>query len=101
MNTRLWKEIIAAGKGAGEKALVEVQRQKETGGTPFETPAALAVFLASDESDGLTGRLISAVHDDWQNMSEQIPKILSSDAYTLRRIDTYTLRKINPEWSLF
>jgi 3-oxoacyl-[acyl-carrier protein] reductase len=46
------------------------------------------VFLASDESDGLTGRLISAVWDDWRNMTkERIEEIMLKDLYTLRRID--------------
>ena len=36
---------------------------KAEGGTPLETGAALAVFLGSAASDGITGRLLSAVWD--------------------------------------
>jgi 3-oxoacyl-[acyl-carrier protein] reductase len=86
VNTHLHDAVLFAGEVAGEKALVEVKKVKETGGTPSIVPAALAVFLASDESDGLTGKLISAVWDDWKRIVKQIDGIISSDIYTLRRI---------------
>jgi 3-oxoacyl-[acyl-carrier protein] reductase len=86
VNTRLMDEILAAGAAAGEEMLARTRRQKETGGVPPERAAALAVFLASDESDGLSGRLISAVWDDWESMSGRIDQIMASDLYTLRRV---------------
>ena len=86
LNTRLQDEVLAAGELAGGKALADAKKTKETGGTPLDVPAALAVFLASDESDGLTGKLISAVWDDWQNMGKHISAIMSSDLFTLRRV---------------
>lgn len=46
--------------------------------------AALTAYLASDQSNGLTGRLISAMHDDWEHFD--IPKIMASEKYTLRRV---------------
>lgn len=86
VNTRMLEEIIAAGEMAGERALAEAKRQKETGGTPPEKAADLAVLLASDESNGLTGRLISAVWDDWQGIVQKMQKTMSTDLYTLRRV---------------
>ena len=86
VNTKMTEEILNAGKAAGDKAISEARNQLETGGTPPEKAAALAVFLASEKSDGLTGRLISAVWDDWQQFPGQIEKIMASDLYTLRRI---------------
>lgn len=86
MNTRLLDEIASAGVAAGPKAMQEVKKQLQTGGTPLEKPAALALFLASDESDGLTGRVISSVWDDWKAISQHLPDIMSSDIYTMRRI---------------
>jgi len=95
--TQMMEQVLAAGERAGAKGLEEAKRHMETGGTPLSVPADLAVFLASDKSGSLTGRLISAVHDDWRRMAKQPARIAGSDAYTLRRIDSYTLRKINPE----
>ena len=58
----------------------------EGGGTPIERVGELAVFLASDESDGLNGRFLAA-RDDFWNLSPRIPEIMASDAYKLRRIE--------------
>jgi NAD(P)-dependent dehydrogenase (short-subunit alcohol dehydrogenase family) len=87
VNTRMLDQVLAAGQDAGEKAIEEAGKQMETGGVPPDVPAALAVFLASDDSNGLTGRLISAAWDDWKNMKEHISEVMSSDMYTLRRIN--------------
>ena len=86
VNTRLTDAVLAAGPAAGEEMLAQARRQKEAGGVPAERAAALAVFLASEESDGLSGRLISAVWDDWENMNGRIEQIMASDLYTLRRV---------------
>jgi NAD(P)-dependent dehydrogenase (short-subunit alcohol dehydrogenase family) len=86
VNTRLTDDLLAAGAAAGEQMLAQARRQKEAGGVPPERAAALAVFLASDQSDGLTGRLISAVWDDWESMDGRIDRIMASDLYTLRRV---------------
>jgi 3-oxoacyl-[acyl-carrier protein] reductase len=48
--------------------------------------ADLLVFLASDLSQGITGKLISAVWDDWEDWPEHLEQLSSSDVYTLRRI---------------
>jgi len=87
INTRMHDQVLAAGQAAGEKALAVSRRVKSGEGTPPEIPAGLAVYLASDESDGLTGRVISAVWDDWKMMAKRMPYITSRQMYTLRRID--------------
>ena len=86
VNTKLTDAVLAAGPAAGEEMLAQARRQKEAGAVPAERAAALAVFLASAESDGLSGRLISAVWDDWENMNGRIEQIMASDLYTLRRV---------------
>jgi 3-oxoacyl-[acyl-carrier protein] reductase len=86
VNTALTDALLAAGPAAGEEMLAQARRQKEDGGVPPERAAALAVFLASEASDGLSGRLISAVWDDWENMNGRIEQIMASDLYTLRRV---------------
>lgn len=92
VNTKMLKEVLAAGEKAGAE-VDEVKQLLETGTTPPEEAAALAVFLASDESNGLSGRLISAVWDDWKEMAKQVDKIMSTDLYTLRRITPEHLAK--------
>ncbi|MCW4029815.1 MAG: SDR family oxidoreductase [Candidatus Bathyarchaeota archaeon] len=81
--TSLQDDVIAAGELAGKEGLANAQKIKATGGTPMEKPVSLAVFLASKESDWLSGKLISAVWDDWQNMPRTVAL---SDIYTLRRV---------------
>ena len=56
------------------------------GGASIDECAELAVWLASSESAGLTGRLISATADNFRALPPQIPDIMATDAGTLRRI---------------
>ena len=53
---------------------------------PLEKGAALAVFLASAASDGISGRLLSAVWDKWAILAEKRDQLAKSDLFTLRRI---------------
>ena len=46
----------------------------------------LAVFLASAASDGITGKLISAPWDPWEELGDHAEDLRGSDVYTLRRI---------------
>ncbi|MDP2675949.1 MAG: SDR family NAD(P)-dependent oxidoreductase [Dehalococcoidia bacterium] len=84
--TRLTESILRAGEAAGTEALQEAYRQQRSGNPTLPDAVALAVFLASDESDGLSGRFISAVWDDWRSIPSQMRELASSDLYTLRRV---------------
>lgn len=87
LNTRMMRELLEAGPAAVGGAMYErMQRIAERGGTPLETAASLAVFLASSESDGITGRLLSAVWDPWASLPAHRDELAASDVYTLRRI---------------
>jgi NAD(P)-dependent dehydrogenase (short-subunit alcohol dehydrogenase family) len=87
LNTRMLDEILAAGPGAvGEDFYRRSVKQKETGGVPLDTGARLAVFLASPHSDGITGRLVSAAWDPWEDLPNHKSELTGSDIYTLRRI---------------
>ena len=94
VDTRLQDEVLAAGDLAGDLfERIKDLRESGSGGVPAEVPASLVVFLASSESDGLTGKLVSAPHDDWRSWSpERIDSLSRSDWYTLRRMDPFTLR---------
>jgi 3-oxoacyl-[acyl-carrier protein] reductase len=93
VNTRLLDQVLAAADKLDKKFLERSIKQRETGGTPPEKAAQLALFLASDDSNGLTGRLISAVWDDYQNFSKKLDEINRTQIYTLRRIDNDTYKE--------
>jgi hypothetical protein len=87
-------EVLAAGAAAGAEWTSAQGRQRQ-GGTPVEWAAELVLFLASDASGGLTGKLISAVHDDWRAWdAARIAELAASSWYTLRRMDPHTLRAL-------
>jgi NAD(P)-dependent dehydrogenase (short-subunit alcohol dehydrogenase family) len=87
LNTQLLDEVLAAGpERVGEDFYARSLRQKAEGGTALSIPAELVAFLASPASDGITGRLIAAVWDDWRRLPRQRERLAGSDVYTLRRI---------------
>jgi NAD(P)-dependent dehydrogenase (short-subunit alcohol dehydrogenase family) len=87
LNTRLLDEVLAAGPDrVGSRFYERALSQKAEGGTPLGVGAELVAFLASRESDGVSGRLISAVWDDWRDLPAQRERLMSSDVFTLRRI---------------
>jgi NAD(P)-dependent dehydrogenase (short-subunit alcohol dehydrogenase family) len=87
LNTRMMDEVISAGPTAvGQDFYDRMAKIKSEGGTPLEIGASLAVFLGSAASDGVTGRLISAVWDPWETLPDHLQELDRSDIYTLRRI---------------
>jgi NAD(P)-dependent dehydrogenase (short-subunit alcohol dehydrogenase family) len=87
LNTRLLEEVLSAGPDAvGRKLYEKALQQRDSGGTPLEKGARLCVYLASPKSDGITGKLISAQWDPWENLHEFREQLANSDIYTLRRI---------------
>jgi 3-oxoacyl-[acyl-carrier protein] reductase len=87
LNTRLLDQVLAAGpERVGEVFYQRSVRQQQDGGTPLTRGADLIAFLASDESDGITGRLLAALWDDWAELPRQRERLRGSDVFTLRRI---------------
>ena len=87
LNTRMLDEVLAAGpERVGQEFFDRMTTIKAKGGTPLEQGAALAVFLATAESDGITGRLLSAVWDSWPTLAARWPALAPTDVYTLRRV---------------
>jgi len=87
LNTRLLDEVLEAGPEKVGKAFYEQSlKQQQSGGTSLDVGAELCVFLAAKDSDGVTGRLISAVWDPWRKMPSMLEQLKKSDIYTLRRI---------------
>jgi NAD(P)-dependent dehydrogenase (short-subunit alcohol dehydrogenase family) len=87
VNTRMLEDVLSAGPEAvGEEDYARALKQKSQGGTPPEKAAELCTMLLSDEAQGITGRLISAVWDPWRDLGQRKTELQDSDVYTLRRI---------------
>jgi 3-oxoacyl-[acyl-carrier protein] reductase len=87
LNTNMLDEVLEAGPEAvGEAFYAKAVEQRDNGGTPLTRGADLAVYLGSRRSDGITGRLLSAVWDPWEELEQHAETLQESDIYTLRRI---------------
>jgi NAD(P)-dependent dehydrogenase (short-subunit alcohol dehydrogenase family) len=85
--TRLMDEVLVAGPEKVGQAFYEKNKKwKAEGATPLHLGAKLAVYLASSESDGITGKLISAQWDPWARLHEHREELAGSDIYCVRRI---------------
>ena len=86
MNSLMTREVVSAGpERSGVEYEKAVQQLQGEGSSP-ERAAALCVFLASQDSDGITGKLISAMWDPWETLAQFTQKLAETDVYTLRRI---------------
>ena len=96
LNTKMLDEAIAAGaEKVGEAYYNRALKQRKEGGHSLNNAADLFVFLASEKSNGITGKLISAVWDDWKDLPNHIQELNNTDVYTIRRIIPH---EINPYW---
>jgi len=88
LKTRMPEEVVRAGIDVtGKKEYEGAMRLMESDESKTIAKAVeLALFLASSESDGITGKLISAPWDPWDRFDELKEKLKNSDIYTLRRI---------------
>jgi 3-oxoacyl-[acyl-carrier protein] reductase len=80
------EQVLARGAAvAGKVEFERASRQSHDAGAQLEKVLGLIEFLLSSKSDGITGKLISAVWDPLEKLHE-FKKDLDSDIYTLRRI---------------
>jgi NAD(P)-dependent dehydrogenase (short-subunit alcohol dehydrogenase family) len=80
--TSLTDEIIRAGDRVDSKIVADAIATRRTGGTSPEEQMKVAEFLASENSNHVTGRLIY-IDDDWKKLKNAT---LRPDAFTLRRV---------------
>lgn len=86
MNTEMNRAVLQAGaEKAGDTEYARAAKLAEEKALPTRA-VDLIVFLSGSRGDGITGKLISAIWDPWQNLSEHMDELNGSDIYTLRRI---------------
>jgi NAD(P)-dependent dehydrogenase (short-subunit alcohol dehydrogenase family) len=94
--TNMMEQLLQAGpEKVGQHFFNRMKEIADQGGTPLDVGAALCVFLGSSESDGITGKLIAAQWDRWEDWPKHLNELNASDIYTLRRI---TGRDRNQDW---
>lgn len=86
MNTKMLEELLQAGPQAAPQEYQQALKRHQEGGASMEQAARLVVFLASSASDGITGKLLSAVWDPWETLAQRPDLYLDRDLFTLRRI---------------
>ena len=88
IHTRMWEETRDLSLAIGDMATYERGVQVTSGeGASIEQAAELAVFLGSDDCGSLSGRLIRAFADRFEDFPGNVDEIMESDAYLLRRVD--------------
>lgn len=86
LKTRLVQQVLDAGpEKVGADYYAKNKKWAADGAVPLDFAARLAVYLASAESNGISGKLISAQWDPWEKLHE-FKDDLAGDIYTLRRI---------------
>jgi 3-oxoacyl-[acyl-carrier protein] reductase len=88
MPTDMLSSVIEAGlDAAGKPEYTAARRAFEGGGHDALYRAARCVYALCNQSPPkVTGRLVSAVWDPWENLKNRAETIARGDIYTLRRV---------------
>ena len=88
IHTRMWEETRDLALEIGDDSMYRQGVQVTSGqGASIERAAALAVFLGSDSCGKLSGRLVQAATDKFEDFPSHIDRIMSSEAYLVRRVE--------------
>jgi len=88
LNTRMLRQVIDSGPSrVGESFFKRSKEQDVSGEAGFEKAIQLIMYLSFESPKELTGRLISAIWDDWKNTAEIKDVLANSDRWTLRRFE--------------
>ena len=79
--THMTDQILAAGERAGWQEIEEAKQVRMTGGIAAEKQIELALFLASEQSNHVSGRLIHVL-DDWKKLRDHT---VGPEQFRLRR----------------
>jgi 3-oxoacyl-[acyl-carrier protein] reductase len=86
MNTRMLDELLIAGPDAAPREFADAIKRKREGGAPPEKAAALVALLCSSLCNRITGKLISAMWDEWEKLPQRRAELAAGELYTLRRV---------------
>lgn len=78
-------EIIHAGEKAGRREIEDAEQVRITGGVSPEKQIQLALFLASERSNHVSGKLIH-VNDDWKRLEAEN---MNPETFTPRRVNRF------------
>ena len=85
--TRMTEQVLASGEAlAGADEFSSAAKLPRDNSAKLDRVLGLVEFLISQASDGISGRLISAQWDAWQDLPARKVELMDSDIYTLRRI---------------
>ncbi len=88
IHTRMWEEVRDMARSAGDTEMYQKGVEVTSGGgASIERAAQLAVLLGSDQCGALSGRLIRAALDAFEDIPHNVGTIMASDAYLLRRVE--------------
>lgn len=92
--TEIHEATLKAGlTKAGSDHFEATKAKLKAGAVPLQIPVNCVKFLISPDSNGLSGKTISASFDNWdtKKFKQSIDAISNSDLYTLRRINLSNL----------
>ncbi len=90
VNTKFLEDLIAAGpEKVGHDAYQKALDQQQRGGQPPEKAAALCLYLLSERSHGLYGKILSAIWDDYENFAARF-----GDLNQMSRTDIFSVRRV-------
>jgi NAD(P)-dependent dehydrogenase (short-subunit alcohol dehydrogenase family) len=85
--TKMTEQVLASGPAAaGKKEFEQASKLSRDNAATLDKVFGLVGFLLSEKSDGISGRLLSALWDPWSTLDQHRDEITTSDIYTLRRI---------------
>jgi len=87
IETKMLNGILEAGPEKSGQDFEQVLQRAGKGFDSIENAVDLVCWLASENSNWLSGKLISAVWDPWREWKKNAPADRDDDLYSLRRID--------------
>jgi 3-oxoacyl-[acyl-carrier protein] reductase len=91
--TEMTAEVIKAGEErAGRELYQRTLRERASGSSSADAAKRIVVWLASERSGTLTGKLLAATRDDFERFD--VTALSSSSLYAVRRIDDALFREV-------